>query len=229
MGARGEGTRETETITQGRFIERATRGVFNTQSLLRSSGPRAGSLCGTAGPLKLFEAAPSRLRSSLLSPSYKPLTRSLVGPEAHVTHRTTMPPSRSRCDSRASEQGPYESVVASEPRRTVKQAHPLPKGAACIPCTSHPTPTGSVSIANDLGVVLFAGSTRRVRCSGERPACAACVRHARWNGNNPKKNHGCCYKPSKAEAEQAEEEEDEQQELRSAKDKITELEDKICT
>lgn len=73
----------------------------------------------------------------------------------------------------------------------------------------------------------FAGAARRVRCSAERPACAACIRHARWSGKDPRTNHGCSYKPSIEDEEEIETEEGRQ--LRAAKSRISELEARIGT
>lgn len=71
-----------------------------------------------------------------------------------------------------------------------------------------------------------AGSTRRVRCSGERPACAACIKHATWQGHD---NHGCFYRDSKEEVERdkGKEQQEVLTELQAARRRIGELELKL--
>lgn len=39
-----------------------------------------------------------------------------------------------------------------------------------------------------------------MRCSGETPACAACLRKARWDGRNLDSDHCCVYPPNSTNA-----------------------------
>lgn len=132
-----------------------------------------------------------------------------------------------------------DKTTPSSSRRTVKHVQPLQKGLACLTCESLAHFVSLLELKKVLTehLVYVSGSARRVRCSGERPACAACVRHARWSGRDTTNDHGCRYRESSVttEEEQPVEEQpepaveltEEQKELSAAKARIRELEQQV--